>query len=42
MPDMDMRTPPSKQEAKREAADYQKRGATAKKPTTKARSKKKR
>ena len=32
MPDMDMRTPPSKAEVKREKADYQKRGATAKKP----------
>jgi len=38
----DMRTPPSKAEVKREKADYQKRGATAKKPTAKARNKKKR
>jgi len=28
----DMRTPPSKAEVKREKADYQKRGATSKKP----------
>ncbi len=30
MPDRDMRTPPSKKVAKQEAADYAKRGATAK------------
>lgn len=43
MPDRDMMVPqPSKREQKREAAEYQKRGATAKKPTAKARTKKKR